>query len=486
MREFLDGEWPHGADFTDIAQALDRTLVVSGIVPTIGAGLQSSMTAGQVLLDGNFYPVAAANLTHDAEASLAIRYDLVVVNTSGVLAIIKGTVDTKAPAIPTGNCLIAVVQIDNGSIVPDAVKDARAILPSIELSVKKVYDYSEDLSNKVTPLYQWGSPSKLPNVGTGGRGVAWSPNGEMIAVAGLFGPTHNEVYKRSGTGFSQITGIPAVLASGRDVAWSPNGEFLAVAYTTASPYITIYQRSGTTFTQLPNPASLPTGAATGVSWSPNGELLAISHTTSPYITIYQRSGTTFTKLADPASLPSGNAEDIAWSPNGEYVAVAIDTSPYIEVYQYDGGTTFTKLAALTAAVGAGDGVDWSPDGEFLALAHTTSAGITVYQRSGTTFTKLTTPATASDGNNVDWHPSGEYVAIANKFSPGVQILQRTGTTFTILAALPTPPSNGNDVDWSPDGEFLAVTSGGINIYQTGEDMPDQGVLFIRGSKREGT
>jgi WD40 repeat protein len=83
---------------------------------------------------------------------------------------------------------------------------------------------------------------------------------------------------------------PATLPTGYGygVAWSPNGEFLAVAHVN-SPYITIYQRSGTTFTKLADPATLPTNHGYGVAWSPNGEFLAVAHINSPYITIYQTS-----------------------------------------------------------------------------------------------------------------------------------------------------------------------------------------------------
>ena len=87
---------------------------------------------------------------------------------------------------------------------------------------------------------------------------------------------------------SDLADLPA--GTGRGDAWSPNGEFLAIAHAT-SPYITIYQRSGTTFTKLANPADLPTGDGYGAAWSPNGEFLAIAHDTSPYITIYQTAGT---------------------------------------------------------------------------------------------------------------------------------------------------------------------------------------------------
>ena len=118
---------------------------------------------------------------------------------------------------------------------------------------------------------------------------------------------------------------------GRSVAFSPDGQFMAVAHNN-SPFITIYSMSGTTFTKLSNPAPLPINTGYGVAFSPNGQFMAVAHTTSPFITIYSISGTTFTKLTNPSSLPAGIGYGVAFDTNSKKLAVAHATSPFVTIY----------------------------------------------------------------------------------------------------------------------------------------------------------
>ena len=74
--------------------------------------------------------------------------------------------------------------------------------PRIEVAVTWFADYTEKFNPRATVLFPWSSPAKLADPAT-------LPTGD-----------------------------------GYGVAWSPNGEFLAVAHDT-SPYLTIYQTAGT-------------------------------------------------------------------------------------------------------------------------------------------------------------------------------------------------------------------------------------------------
>ena len=158
---------------------------------------------------------------------------------------------------------------------------------------------------------------------------------------------------------------PAVppTGTGRGVAWDPTGQYLAVAHD-SNPYLTVYRRSGDSLTKLTDPAVLPTGIGYGVAWDPTGQYLAVAHTTSPYLTVYRRDGDTLTKLTDPAVLPTDDGYGVAWDPTGQYLAVAHNSSPYLTVYKglvwgervaYATGNTLADLLnyIATGVIGVG-------------------------------------------------------------------------------------------------------------------------------------
>ena len=139
MRDFADGEFPFANDFNAITRSRDNYYVESGMTPSVGSGMDTDIAVGNIIVDGIPMAYAGGSVTHAAEATLARRYDLVCAYSSSANAaiiIVQGTVNKKAPAIPAGYILLAVVQIDNGSTAPDAVNDARITL--LDRNVVKV------------------------------------------------------------------------------------------------------------------------------------------------------------------------------------------------------------------------------------------------------------------------------------------------------------------------------------------------------------
>jgi hypothetical protein len=75
-------------------------------------------------------------------------------------------------------------------------------------------------------------------------------------------------YPWSGSGFGTKFTNPATLpaSTGRGVAFSPSGNAIAVAHFT-SPFISVYPWSGSGFgTKFADPATLPTGNGRGVAF----------------------------------------------------------------------------------------------------------------------------------------------------------------------------------------------------------------------------
>jgi WD40 repeat protein len=134
--------------------------------------------------------------------------------------------------------------------------------------------------------------------------------------------------------------------------FSPDFKWFAAALS-VSPYVAIFQMSGQAFgSQIPNPSTLPPGAAQSVSFSPNSEYLFVGDQsgTSPYMTIYQMNVTsgTATAIANPSVLPAGAAYYGDWSRSKKYLAIAGPVSPYLQVYQT--ASTLNTSALLWARV----------------------------------------------------------------------------------------------------------------------------------------
>lgn len=269
------------------------------------------------------------------------------------------------------------------------------------------------------------------------------------------------------------------------VAWSPNGEFLAVGHTN-SAFITIYDRNSINFTKLSGPlgSELPAGFVAGVAWSNQCDLLAIAHGSSSFITIYTRSDNSFTKVSGPAAadLPVSSGLSVDFSPNGQFLAVGsvgATASTPIRIYERSSSTIFTKLPNPTNPQGNVNGVAFSPDGQFLALAHDLSSFITIYQNNIFSFTKVSGPIAADlpaqSAFGVAWSPDGRYLAVAYTNSPFITVYKRSGTIFTKLSGQPfsEPEGTGNVVKFSPNGQFLAVgyvSSSFITIYHLQNDL----------------
>lgn len=163
--------------------------------------------------------------------------------------------------------------------------------------------------------------------------IAWSA--DSFYLASIDTSTHViDVFQRANNVFTGITAPDVSLYASDIVAFefSPDGNFFAVAIS-VSPYVLIFQISSGVFSQLPNPATLPTGAANCIAWSANSQYLVVGHSTSPFVTIYSVSGTTFTKISNPGVLPAAAVVSADFSSTKQYLAVASGTSPYIQVYK---------------------------------------------------------------------------------------------------------------------------------------------------------
>lgn len=109
-----------------------------GVLSSAGTDLDTDYTAFQAVVDGTWVSVAAGSVTHDAADATNPRMDMVAVNSSGTVSIVKGTAtaestsQTRPPlgTLTSGSLIIGVVYILAGTtaINNNNVFDRRVML----------------------------------------------------------------------------------------------------------------------------------------------------------------------------------------------------------------------------------------------------------------------------------------------------------------------------------------------------------------------
>ncbi|WP_448611813.1 nSTAND1 domain-containing NTPase [Geodermatophilus sp. URMC 60] len=276
----------------------------------------------------------------------------------------------------------------------------------------------------------------------GVHGVAFSPDGRLLATVGL-----DRTVRLWDVGTGEPHGAP--LEGHTDYVWSaafsPNGQLLA----TASLDRTV--RLWDVATGQPHGAPLEghTEAVTGVAFSPDGQLLA---TTSWDRTVRLWDVATGHPRGAPLEGHTGAVMDVAFSPDGALLATTSDDQT---VRLWDVATGQPHGAPLEGHTGTVNGVAFSPDGALLA---TTSTDRMV---------RLWNPNTGQPhGAPLEGH-TGTVNGVA--FSPDGALLATTSNDETVrLWDVATGQPHGapleghtgtvNGVAFSPDGALLATTS----------------------------
>jgi DNA-binding beta-propeller fold protein YncE len=249
--------------------------------------------------------------------------------------------------------------------------------------------------------------------------------------------------------WTAVSGTPTLTFTGRGVAFSPNGALLAVAHT-GSPYLTVLNTVDWTVV-----SGTPTlaGNGSGVAFSPDGSLLAVAHTNLPRLRILNTSD--WTTVSGTPTL-GNQGSSVAFSPDGALLAVAYTGSPYLRVLNT---TNWTVVSGTPTLASDGYGVAFSPDGSLLAVVHQqtldgSSPCLRILNTSDWT-TVSGTPALAHTGRGVAFSPDGSLLAVAHEFSPYLRVLNTADwTTVSGTPILEGP--HGRAVAFSPDGSFLAV------------------------------
>jgi hypothetical protein len=281
--------------------------------------------------------------------------------------------------------------------------------------------------------------------------VAWSPNGQTIALGGSFGlALHSTDLRRTvrpGAGTTVVT----------DLAWSPDSTRLVSGDTAGRAAVW----DAATGTQLASWAA-SAGAVTSVAWSPDGSRIAIS-TEDGEVQLWESA--TFTLAGTLLYSGGGHIVALAWSPNGDRLAGADMTKLYV----WD-GPDGELLSSLLTERTPGQSLAWSIDAQFLVLP-----GPSLWQLATGQEVPGFVSCSAGIDSVISVSPDGNSIAGAGSAAAGNSAcINRTTYTGISQVGLKTHTQIEpiTSISWRPNNQQIvtATQSGWLHLWDapTGE------------------
>ncbi|WP_020473020.1 WD40 domain-containing protein [Zavarzinella formosa] len=262
-------------------------------------------------------------------------------------------------------------------------------------------------------------------------GVAWSPNGRMIAS----GSDNNALLiwdAATGT-CREINGHAKNVHS---VSWSPDSRMIA----SASDDTTVRLWDATTGESL-RELSGHAGPVKSVAWSPDGRTVASASGDKTVRLWDAATGTNIRELKHAMTV-----NGVSWNPDGRMI-VSAGEDKIVRIWDVPTGMSLRELKGHTRTV---HGVSWSPDGRMIVSASEDKTVRLWNAATGENLRELN--GHTGSVRSLTWSPDGRKVASA---SMDYTVRLWDAATGTSLRELKGHTGNVMGVSWSPDGRTIA-------------------------------
>lgn len=156
MREHLDADFAHGAEFTAVAKhALESNIfVLEGCSITKTGDFELTVSSGDVAVNGTETAVSEQTVNMSPEDTFVRRYDLLTVDTAGTVNVTEGTEASMAPPIPEDEVLIGIVKVD---------EDAQGVASEDIIDTRIVFAINHNLLSEIGPNDHIDDITDIPN-----------------------------------------------------------------------------------------------------------------------------------------------------------------------------------------------------------------------------------------------------------------------------------------------------------------------------------
>lgn len=269
-------------------------------------------------------------------------YDVAYIGSKGALAI--GI---------SGSPYLAIYDVSDWSEISYTITSSFSSVQALALSPNEKYLALGGFGHNVIIMDTdtWTEVDVI-SIGTDVYDVAYSPDGELIAVASQSAP-YIEVFE-TGT-FTRVADFSHLPTTGVGVSFSSDGTRLATISSDYTDDAIVYDTSDWSVVDL-----VPhSGNGEKIRYSLNGEYLALGQSINPLLKVFDAS--TLDEITVDTSGISGDVNGLAFSPGDQYIAMGMDSSPYFAVARTSDWSDAVDIDFPPSLAGAGDGPAFIPD-----------------------------------------------------------------------------------------------------------------------------
>ncbi len=310
-------------------------------------------------------------------------------------------------------------------------------------------------------IYAGFKDGDLTGVGTDGRGVAMSQDGETIVTASYISP-YFTVHRLNADGqYEKVQNLTGVGNGGYGAVVSQDGETI-VAASYYSPYFTVHRLNADGQYEKVQDLTDTGSTGTGVAISQDGETIVTASDSNPYFTVHKLTADgQYEKVQNLTGVGSGGY-GVAISQDGETIVTASrNDSPYFTVHRLNADGQYEKVQDLTGVGVDGYGVAISQDGETIVTASYYSPYFTVHRLNADGQYEKVQDLTGVGGNSrgVLISQDGETIVTASYLTPNFTV-HKLGVDgqYEKVQDLTGVGDRGFGVAMSQDGETIVTAS----------------------------